>query len=142
MNPRLIDDVVDFLQGIDEDAYLRQPVNPGACVDTGDDSLDAVVLNDRFIFHFVLLGKVRFRPFYRSIAKKQPWRYNSCMNEDPAKELNRVMKREGVEPGDLGYNRASLWKILTGRVSPTWTTTRKLFRLLGYDVFVHAKKRE
>jgi transcriptional regulator with XRE-family HTH domain len=64
------------------------------------------------------------------------------MKPDPAEEIARVMKREKMDADKLGYNRTALWKILTGRISPTWGTIRRIFDALGYDVFVHAKRRK
>jgi hypothetical protein len=59
------------------------------------------------------------------------------MKKDPASEIKRILAAEGLNPGDVGdCNRTALWKILTGRVSPTWRTIQKLAGALGYTAYV------
>ena len=65
------------------------------------------------------------------------------MEKDPADELKRILAVEGLKPGDVSdCNRTALWKILSGRVSPTWVTIQRIAEAMGYRACIHLKKKD
>ncbi len=66
------------------------------------------------------------------------------MKEDPADEIQRVMKKERLSQADVqrrGFPADTLSRIRRGLVSPTWWTIQKIAEALGYVAEMRFRKK-